>query len=226
MGGHEVNRIFINNLLQHLVTTEYPKFSGQLRDASLQTVASISKVVNYTFNENSSLESHPIWTGNLYKYKSEEQRFDYYLIITPECDIAQKKNFKYLIVCGYEVNDSTFPQEYDPHTNPIPRLVERFGKNSRGRWKQRNSVLQSGNLPAHLYKLPFASENGRYIILDFRDVKTLKSETIESKYKLVLRVNDPMITEIMDKFSNLINRKGLIPIPYRDASATIFSRSD
>lgn len=170
--------------------------------------------INYITNINENLSLHPKWTGNLYLIPNPEiDNLNYALIVTPECDLAQAKFINYQIVLGYEINELTFPSDYDHlkhETNPNSMHAIKGGKTKKG-WRTKDNLSVNKGVIEHLYLLPFASQNTKTVVLDFRDLTFVNSATIDS-WTLVKRVNDPMLTDIMDKLSLIFNRKGLLPI--------------
>ena len=208
--SYSINEILLSNLKQHLLTVKYstPELIDPI-DEDIVKKAFINS--NYINISDSILEEQPIWTGNLYYIKNPPIiGLHYALIINPECDIAQKKLINYMVVYGYEVNSLTFPHDYD-HTKydeenpPIHSL--RQGK-SKGKWRDKTNLSSQKNFQDHFYTLPFASKEGKTIILDFREITSFvykKSEDV----KLIKRIIDPMITDILDKISLIFNRKGL-----------------
>lgn len=57
------------------------------------------------------------------------------------------------------------------------------------------------------------SHNSKSIVFDYRVSNSIRESQIK-KWKLVLRINDPLITHILDEYSNLFNRKGLLSFPF------------
>lgn len=174
-------------------------------------------LVNYINNINGNLNNHPIWTGNLYKLNSPiYDNLEYALIITPECDIAQNKVFNYQVVFGYEINQNTFPEDYDPinfvELQP-PLHAFKAGK-TKAKWRDKANLRDFKGLIEHLYILPFVSDTNKTIVLDFRDITFISKNAIENadEWKLIKRINDPMITDILDKISGIFNRKGILPL--------------
>jgi hypothetical protein len=168
---------------------------------------------NYISNANSALSSQPIWTGNLYHIENPViPHLQYAVIITPECDISQGKFLHYQIVCGYEFNESTFPVNYHPdsYTQLVPPIHVLKSGMSKGKWKAKDNLQNKNNFIEHLYTLPFCSINDKTVILDFRDITFVTSNRI-STYKLIRRVGDPVLTDLLNKISGIFNRKGLPP---------------
>lgn len=208
--SYSINEILLSNLKQHLLSIKYsiPENDDPI-DENIIKIA--FQNANYIDILGLKIDEKTVWTGNLYFIENAViENFNYALIINPECDIAQKKILNNLIVYGYEANETTFPKEYDhtkykdstPPTHPF-----RQGKSSKG-WKDSDTLKKPSNFKEHFYTLPFASKDGKTIILDFREVSTIVCEDSE-EIILVKRIIDPMMTDILDKFSLLFNRKGL-----------------
>jgi hypothetical protein len=208
--SYSINEILLSNLKQHLLSVRYsiPENDDPVDDSIMKKAF---QNANYIDILGLKIDEKTVWTGNLYYLNNPEiENFHYALIINPECDIAQKKLLNNLIVYGYEANETTFPKDYDhtkyddsaPPTHPYRQGMGRKG------WKDKATLLKSENFKEHFYTLPFASKEDKTIILDFREVSTFIYKNSDDN-TLVKRIIDPMMTDILDKFSLLFNRKGL-----------------
>lgn len=209
-----VSDLLLSLIKQHMIGDKYsvPTTDDPI-DSDIAKKAFVN--ANYISNVNSALSSQPIWTGNLYYIENPGIPFLHYaVIITPECDIAQDKILHYQIVCGYEFNESTYPANYDPNSYtqlPPPIHVLKSGKNkATGKWKPKDKLEKKANFIEHLYTLPFCSINDKTVILDFRDITFVTTNRITT-YKLIRRVGDPVLTDLLNKISGIFNRKGLPP---------------
>jgi hypothetical protein len=213
MANHDITSILMGILKQHLLGSKYSSISqeGQAISSDETIEKLVYQSLNYTFNLDKRLDSHPIWTGNLYETTLGHDR-KYALIISPECDIANGKHLFYKIVFGFHADIATLPADYDPKIysgeNTAPLLAQRVGKKMKLPTKK--DIASFGtSLGAHFYAVRHVASTPIYF--DYRDVSSLlEAELINKKWKLLLRVNEPMITNILDGYSNLHNRKGLL----------------
>ena len=221
MAHIEISNILFATIKQHMIDSRYPtpKENGNpfIDDPIIKKL--VFETINYTRNTNNRLKDQPIWTGNFYQTNIKGESRKYALIITPECDFAQEKNIFYKVVFGFEINDITFSPDYDHSTydekDPLQIFPFRAGKLKNGSeivWGlkkvlQNNYINKNTSPNQYLYSLPHISKNLIYI--DFRDVKSHERVDLEN-WTLLLRINEPMITDILDKYSNLHNRKGLV----------------
>jgi len=216
LGNHDLTNIFINNIKQYLLDVEYSD-PGNDTDLNPETLKKIFHRVNYSDNINGILEKQLVWTGNFYKTNLKDPGLQYGLIITPECDIANNKHIVFKVLFGFEINDNTFSTyRKNDDFKTIPLLAKRTSSN--GKFKSRgeiNSFKKLDNSVSSLYSLPFIGENSENIVLDFR-FSSYRTELVIKKWKLISRINSPMIIDIIDKYSNLFNRKGLINFPIND----------
>ncbi len=207
-----LSTIFLSIIKQHLLNSNY---NNSHLDTPIDNDLAIKAYccVNYINNFNGNLDKHPIWTGNVY-YKKNSSHVEYAIVVTPECDLAQNKFINYQVLFGYEINENTFPSNYNPSDyeleNIAPIHAMRVGK-SKNKWRNKENLKESRGFIEHLYTLPFSSKDGKTIILDYRDLTFISKEDLSS-WKLIKRINDPMITDILDKLSLIFNRKGLLPI--------------
>jgi|GEM_PF-2882686 len=150
------------------------------------------KKIYHALNYIDKLPETLVYTGNLYRTNSSDPEKEYALIITPECDIAQNKN------------DNRFTVIYG--TDDIDEISKKRNKSKSKTIEELNKEHKAKK--EYLYTLKFPVEDSNIIVIDFRVVETIEVDTIR-KWNLLGRINDPLITDIMDKFSNLFNRKGL-----------------
>lgn len=207
MAHNEISNILFATIKQHMIDSRYPtpKENGNpfIDDPAIKKL--VFETINYTRNTNNRLIDQPIWTGNLYQTNIEGESRKYALIITPECDFAQGKNIFYKVVYGFEINESTFPENYkENNEETLPLFFSRAKRMSK---KAFSTDYKKPN--QYLYLLQYVTESIIYI--DFRDVRSHEIIDLEN-WTLILRINEPMITDILDKYANLHNRKGLISL--------------
>jgi len=207
--SYSLSEILLANLKQYMFDVKYtiPQNDEPIDDEIFKKAFIHS---NYIEILKSNL---PVWTGNLYYYHKNQpdNGLCYALIINPECDIAQKKLINYLVVFGYEVNEVTFPQNYDPNIyegQDPPLHSYRQGK-SNGKWRDKATLSNASNFKEHFYTLPFASQNNKTIVLDFREISSISTNQLNLDLTLLKRIIDPMMTEVFVKISTFFNRKGL-----------------
>lgn len=202
-----LNSLLIGLLKQHMLDINYsvPNTKASQVDAELQQ--SIIKSFNYLNNRNGDLDNHPIWTGNLYHVENAKDVEKYSLVITPECDIAQAKGSGYTLITGFEYE---LPSDYKPEEvdvdNPKHKMVFYAGKKSSGSWRTKKELEDFYFKGQGFYALLHSSINNKHIVFDLRSA--FRVTEIRGS-KLHLRVNEPIITDITDKFSALFNRKGI-----------------
>lgn len=204
-----LNNLLFGLLKQHMIDTNYtpPNVNGNQIDNALKK--SIIKSFNYLYNKNKHLDSHPVWTGNLYYSSTRSFPNKYLLVITPECDIAQAKGGSFTVVPGFEliIPDGYNPNNFVDGTLP-PEIIRRAGKTNDGKWKKTADIKQLYLNGIGYYPLYHAGINEVHLIFDLRYSYQMKDFS-DRQYKLQLRVNEPVITDITDKYSALFNRKGI-----------------
>ncbi len=203
-----LNSFLFGLLKQQMININYsvpPSETAQI-DADLQQ--NILKSFNYLFNYNNVLDKHPVWTGNLYLQKSVSEFNQFYLVITPECDIAQAKGAGYTVITGfeYDLDESYKPENFD--AAKLPPIAAQIAGKKNGNWKARSDVKTFCFNSPGCYPLLHASPSSNHLIFDLRSAFRI-DELPEAKYTLLLRVNEPLITDITDKFSAIFNRKGI-----------------
>lgn len=219
---NDITNILLGIVKQHLLNDKYKKPEENIVAESSDALKQlIYKTINYSLNKNNIFGNQKIWTGNLYKTNLDEER-RYALVITPECDIANNKHIFYKILFGFAINEVSLPLAYDNKNFTIEQTPPLFAYRSGTRnengvlsWGSRKFLISKATKHESpnqfLYPLPFVE--GDPLFLDFRDVTSISEEKMkENNWELLLRINESMITDIIDKYSNLYNRKGLLPI--------------
>jgi hypothetical protein len=207
----DITNILLGLIRQQMLSLKYPPVDKNKKfeiDPEIRKQIVLS--INYIVNKDSLLGDQIIWTGNLYKTNKNFER-QYALIINPECDIAQGKQLYYKVAFGFEINETTLPKDYNIEDKEAPLLPFRAGKNKKNIWKSYNELKDLSKPNSYLIQLPFASENRNNIFIDLRDIGSYLDDEFK-EWNLLLRINDPFITTIIDAYSNLFNRKGLLPI--------------
>lgn len=210
--SQEITNIFINILKQQLIGISYSVTPTKTQTYDSDILKRIYQGVNYSKNHGKALDKQQIWTGNLYRTNSKDPSWEYAIVITPECDIAQKKHLLYKIIYGIEIND----QNFQAQAGSISPIIEKFNLD-KGEIPTRKSIehkIKNNNrIQSSLFVLPHSSINSKSIVFDYRVSNSILESKIK-KWKLVLRINDPLITHILDEYSNLFNRKGLLSFPF------------
>lgn len=207
-----LNSLLLGLLRQHIISSNYtpppPPAAGEEVNHDLNK--SIIKGFNFLYNTSGVLESHPVWTGNIYEIPNEE-KIKYVLVITPECDIAQVKGEGYTVLECIEFNEKTYPSNYAPKDykdKEAPYLINKAGLNGSKDWKSMKDIKDFYSKNPGFYMLYYAGLKDEHVVVNLRSVKTMQQNQF-TKMKLILRINEPIITDIMDRFSGIYNRKGL-----------------
>jgi len=208
MAHNEISNILLSTVKHFLINSKYKEPEEDENPAEDPKIKQlVFETINYTRNNNRQLEEQPIWTGNLYATNISEEGRKFALVITPECDIAQGKNLFYKVVYGFEINEQTLPEKYDDKDGePFPLFFQRAKRMTKNKLEKEYVNINKA-LNQYLYLLKYISS--KWIFIDFRDVRSHENVDLE-KWKLLLRINEPLITDILDKYSNLHNRKGLV----------------
>jgi hypothetical protein len=213
-----LNSFLFGLLKQHMIDANYTVPNNEIGDIDAELQQAILKSFNYLMNTGKALDNHPIWTGNLYYTDSSNANEKYLLVITPECDIAQAKGSGYTVISGFEFNlpVNYKPEDFSGGAEP-PLTAKLAGKAKSGNWKTRKELEDFYFKGQGFYPLLHSSLDNKHLILDLRSAYRV-SNLPADKHKLILRVNEPIITDITDKFSAIFNRKGiprLIPKNYK-----------
>lgn len=211
---HTITNIFMSILKQNMIDIEYPNQNTPSDSVNKETLIKLYKNINYISNKSKALHKQPAWTGNLYFIPKNKKEKEFALLITPECDIAQNKNLDlYQIAYGFEINNDSFPDTSSENT-PLPLFYLRTGKKTVNS-SNKNDLNKFKNPNQYTYLLPFANEN-KTICIDFRTTESVNKNKLKN-WKLNLRVIEPLIIDIINSYSKLYLRKGMINFDFTNA---------
>lgn len=171
--------------------------------------------------------SEKVWTGDIYQMDStiegDDAKFwNFSLVLTPACDIAQqeKKKLETFHLCeGCIVNTESVK---DPE-HPFRRNVNAFKFPKRRLLttdKKFDEQIQNqlwaaakNNLPGRYFAVwHLRDEDGKYfgVCFDFQRLKSLKIDGFESKWndKRIFRIDSPFVDELLQKFGSHAYRLG------------------
>lgn len=170
--------------------------------------------------------SEKVWTGDIYQMDStiegEDAKFwNFSLVLTPACDIAQqeKKKLETFHLCeGCIVNTESVK---DPD-HPFRRNVKAFKFPKKGlltsdekfdKEIQNQLWIAAKNLPERFFAVwHLRNEDGKYfgVCFDFQRLKSLKIDDFESKWneKRIFRLDSPFVDELLQKFGSHAYRLG------------------
>lgn len=153
-----------------------------------------------------------IMTGDVFKTKEE---FKYGIILTPKCDLTQRKTKKLLVCYGFPLKKLYFRnRNYPPHRNDpfIAKLHEEklsmidIAKNMEKRYLE--STLPNA-LQVMWHFNPKEGTQG--ICLDFNNVQSVEISKVK-KWRRLARIDSPYIDEILQRYGSLASRIGSLEI--------------
>ena len=172
-------------------------------------------------------ESEPLWTGDILKRTSSGGPLEEFaIVITPACDLAQKRPTG--IKVAYGIQFDRIP-EYAADDENVPAIAKLFGKTIKGKYKKRGVIIKSlatgSDLPERfkvLYFLKTSPDAGNYFhaLFDFSRIDSLPCERhgsgnfgVPQGWQRLCRLDSPYIEDLLQKYSTFSSRVGTPSIP-------------
>lgn len=152
------------------------------------------------------LESEEIMTGDIFE---THERFKYGIILTPRCDIIQRKTQKLLVCYGFPLKKLYFRNKsYPPHKND-PTIIKLYEKQHSvkeiAKYIEKRYLKEP--LPDSLPILWNFTKKEQGICLDFNNVQSVDKNEIK-KWKRIARLDSPYIEEMLQRYGSLVSRIG------------------
>lgn len=166
--------------------------------------------------------NEPVWTGDIFYTGMEDPEKEFALILTPACDLAQRKTENLRIVYCAKVLPLN---QYDPQSEEVATAVRKLRKHSTGNYKRREDVVQAiiqgRGLPSNLHVLYFFKmvDESEYfhLIVDFSMTASRACRnglvTVPTKWKRVARIDSPFIEDLLQKYAAFASRIGIPGLP-------------
>jgi hypothetical protein len=160
------------------------------------------------------------WTGDIYKSVGNR----YFIVMTPSCDIAHKKDQKLLVCGGFEVNREHALEKDCVLYSRDPRLQKKFLDSlSKGAALDsladdvETNYVQDKNpylIPAKFYRLwnykLSREDRDTLLCFDFQEIMKLSREELAEKgFKKVKRLDSPFIDDMLLRFGSFSSRMGV-----------------
>lgn len=204
--NHILNGIFIDLLkcnIDHDTFKSLPTHAYEEQSSDSSLVKQIFKSINYVYAKEHNQEAFSkSWSGNIYKLKENYDVYDHAAIITPVCDIAQKKCPPFKILYGVEITEENKNNYID---------IASAGKKDK---KKYQDIKEVTNTPAdHLVILPFITNNNHSIVFDLRQINSSNFDT--SLCEFICRLTELRFSDLLDKIAKHSSRKGFLPFPLK-----------
>jgi hypothetical protein len=186
----------LKRTIERIVGLKASKVSGYPKIHALQSYYAVS-------------EDEPLWTGDIVKFSGQ-----FYVVISPACDFAQKKVERITLAKAVFVPEESLRVGNER----VQTLLTESGYQvSQDQLCKR---ILRGTISERHFVLHFVPYEGQYYhaILDFQTVtsyaETSYSETADSLQKgRILRVDHPYIDELLHRYSAYSSRIGIPSIP-------------
>lgn len=156
-----------------------------------------------------------LWTGDVLTKSSDTER-SYCVVISPACDFAQKRLKFMRVIHATRIEHTSLSKEEE-----LKQIKKKLDLKLSE--KQIVSTILSGRqLPQKYYVLQFLKEEDSpvffHLVLDFDRVayipfKSSVAELEDKEWKRLYRIDDPWISDILQKYSTHSSRIGIFEVP-------------
>ena len=157
--------------------------------------------------------------GDIYCTNEDDKLKKYVIIITPICDIAQKKAERLKVIYGWPIEKISEYNIEEPDS--IPEIVKLCGKNSKGKYVSRSEFIKKittdfQNLSERFFLMHFVRLNKddtdySHIVFDFQNNGSVG--TFPSWWDHICRVDSPQFDHLIQKYVVYSSRLGVNAIP-------------
>ena len=159
-------------------------------------------------------DTEPLWTGDVLMKSLDTERLCY-VVISPACDFAQKK-LNFMRVIHAERIEHTSLSEKEG----LKQIKKKLDLKLSGK-QIVNAILSGRQLPKKYYVLQFLEEEDSpsffHLILDFDRVEPIPFKSsaaeLEDGWKRLCRIDDPWISDILQRYSSHSSRIGIFEVP-------------
>lgn len=162
-------------------------------------------------------EQEAIWTGDVLERKNGKE--DYAVIVTPECDFAQRKKrpLDYMkLISGVRINHDDFANE-----ELLEKIKTQLKISKRRTLEDCVKSILTGGLKKRFYVLKCLKDDQDtifHLVLDFQRISKLRfKEKVGAlgvgNWRRVCRIDTPIIADLLQKYSAYSSRIGVQTIP-------------
>lgn len=159
-------------------------------------------------------ESH--WTGDIYRTTNERKYDQYAIVLTPACDLAQRKAKSVLVCFAFPLKEECLvDKEYPPYVVDdfvAKKLASASIFEAAQLVRQRYFDFDSTNLPMRMHRVPHFADNTNDepfgICFDFSNVRSLPVDDLK-KWQRICRLDSPFIEDMLQKYGSHAFRIGI-----------------
>ena len=223
VGEESLNRYLINiynNIFKRYIEpTEtldscVKKILESIKDVTYEQYGFLHNLQSYYYVS----DNEQIWTGDILE---ELEKSKYFIVLTPECDFAQKKVNYIHVIEANKINHEELKNK-----EKLKEIKDLYGLKINTN-KVIDAIFMSKSLPSRYATLCYLKNKGKeeffHLILDFQKSKHIDYKYHISdykQYKRICRIDNPLINNIQQKYSALCSRIGIMAIPEEVANDT------
>lgn len=145
-----------------------------------------------------------IKTGSII-YNNESE--NYYIVLTPACDLAIRKNGKFK-------TDKVLLVRLEKYNDVVNRMTAEYKETTGRDWNSKEKTKTAGDLHKNRYSLyfhylPQAGIFSEDYLINFRDIETIVSNKIGDNFlEPKMQISDSFLKDIISRFSSFYARQG------------------
>jgi len=155
----------------------------------------------------------PIWTGDIFRTEGLPKYYQYGIVLTPVCDLANRKTARVLLCFGFPIVEKAFADpEYPPYKidSEIINRVENKEKPDEIIDCMKRRYLGKGRLAENFYTLWnfFVEDEVLGLCFDLNNVLSMNVEDMK-KWKRLQRLDFPFRQHVLEVYGRLMSRVGV-----------------
>jgi len=155
------------------------------------------------------------WTGDIYEATNERRYDQYAIILTPACDLAQRKTTSILVCFAFPLKEECLQdREYPPYRidSDLSRQLAGCSFTDSTKDAVRRKYFQpGGRLSPRFYRIRhFADSEDKEpfgICFDFNNVRSIGLDHL-AKWKRICRLDSPFVEDMLQKYGSHVFRIG------------------
>jgi hypothetical protein len=217
--NRELVQLFNKVLLRYMTTGDLAEISGLMNglgeggEINLDWYARFHRLQAYYRPD----KAEPVWTGDIFETAENDYQRGYTVMITPQCDLAQRKVDRIKIAYAMRVDDSSETQQQAFKTVRPGKSFHQDGELTNRAAQFLKGIAGEGGLSGRFYILRFvhAGEMYFHLLVDLHDVHSVPLVEAEQdwKQKRICRLDSPYIEDMLQHYAALSARVGVPAIP-------------
>jgi len=217
--NRELVQLFNKVLLRYMTTGNLAEISGLMNglgeggEINLDWYVRFHRLQAYHRPD----KGEPVWTGDTFETTESDYQRGYAVVITPQCDLAQRKVDRIKIAYAMRVDDSSETQQQAFKTVRPGKHFHLDGRLTNRALRFLERVAGEGGLSERFYVLRFVhtEETHFHLLVDLNSDQSVPLVDVEQDWRQrrICRVDSPYIEDLLQCYAALSARVGVPAIP-------------